>query len=208
MAEPEGGTGTPRKKVLGLPTWAWPVIIGAGGLVGFYLWKRRKASAASTATAANTTATGSSQTNDQPSGLATDQYESILALLRDMQGQESNETEPAEPPPIHGGRPPSGPYPPVPVGGTPAPPPAPPPTPAPKPPAPTPQPTQKTYTVKSGDTMSAIASKTRFGGGEAGADKLYYYDGNAQVIRTGAQKHGHKTDYVHWIYPGEVLHLP
>lgn len=67
----------------------------------------------------------------------------------------------------------------------------------------------KSYTVKSGDTMIGIASK-QFGlpANEQGADTLYNYDGNATTIRNNAEKHGHTSDFVHWVYPGEKLTYP
>lgn len=200
MAESETGTAS-RKAGINLPMWAWITIAGVGAGALYFVWKRKSSASTSAASNSPSTAatTGTSQTNDQPSGLATDQYESLLALLRDLQSQESNEPAPP-PPPIQGGSPPKG-------GGPPTQPPMPPPPPPVKV-SPPPVAAGKTYTVKSGDTMSAIAQKAGLGGGEAGADKLYYYDGNAQVIRTEAQKHGKTTDFVHWIYPGEVLHLP
>jgi LysM repeat protein len=211
MADDDAGTATRGKKILGLPSWSWILIAGVGAGALYFVWKRKSSASASAASNAPSTAAtaGTSQTNDQPSGLATDQYESLLALLRDMQSQEGNETE-TEPPPLHGGNPPGKGGPPIPVGGPPTPTPKPTPKPAP-PPAPKPAPppaSNKTYTVKSGDTLWAIAPKVGLGSGQAGVDKLYNYDGNAQTIRAEAEKHGFHSDFQHWIFPGEVLHLP
>src|ERR1700735_2118979 len=62
----------------------------------------------------------------------------------------------------------------------------------------------KSYTVKSGDNLIGIASK-QFGlpATEAGADKVYDYDGNKATIQNNAKKHGIKSDFQHWIYAGE-----
>lgn len=73
----------------------------------------------------------------------------------------------------------------------------------------TPAPAVKSYTVKSGDNLIGIASK-QFGlpATEAGADKVYDYDGNKTTIQSNAKKHGITSDFQHWIYPGEVLKYP
>lgn len=199
MADNEPMPTKSSKGILGLPMWVWLIIGGSAIGIGWYIYKSRKASA--TTSTATPTQADTSQTNDQPSGLSTDQYESLLALLRDIQGQNASESEEPEPSPIQGGKPPMSPMPPVPV---PAPPPAPPPSPGPSPPIST----GHNIVVRPGDTMVKLAQQHGFGAGEAGADRLYNYASNAQVIRTEAQKHGHKSDYPHWIYPGEVLHVP
>lgn len=86
------------------------------------------------------------------------------------------------------------------------PPPAPPKTPTPPSPlppkkAPTP-PKAKTYTVKSGDTLSGIASKEH-------VSESTLYSKNKTKIEAAAKKHGHKSsDNGHWIFPGTVLTLP
>jgi hypothetical protein len=73
----------------------------------------------------------------------------------------------------------------------------------------TPVSTVKSYTVKSGDTLIGVASK-QFGlpATEAGADKVYDYDGNTSTIQNQAKAHGHTSDYQHWLYPGETLKYP
>jgi LysM repeat protein len=67
----------------------------------------------------------------------------------------------------------------------------------------------KSYTVKSGDTLIGIASK-QFGlpATEAGADKVYDYDGNKTTIQSNAKAHGITSDFQHWIYAGETLKYP
>jgi len=88
-------------KTLGLPLWAWiPVGAGAAGLV--FIWYRRKQSAAAAASSAASAPTAGSQNTDT-SGLATDQYEALLAQIRDLQGSVSDlpttgPTGPAGPP--------------------------------------------------------------------------------------------------------------
>lgn len=60
------------------------------------------------------------------------------------------------------------------------------------------------YTVRSGDTLSAIAKKHC--GGTANWTKLY--DANAATIEETAKAHGKSSsDHGHWIWPGEVLQL-
>lgn len=89
----------------------------------------------------------------------------------------------------------------------PAPVPAPGPAPTPAPvPSPTPAPaTGRTYTVRGGDTLWAIA------GDFYGNPYLYpqIYSANAAVIEQTAQAHGFATSGAgHWIFPGEVLVIP
>ncbi len=60
------------------------------------------------------------------------------------------------------------------------------------------------YTVKSGDTLSAIAKKHC--GGTVNWPKLY--NANAATIEETAKAHGKSSsDHGHWIWPGEVLQL-
>jgi hypothetical protein len=72
-----------------------------------------------------------------------------------------------------------------------------------------PAPTYDKYTIQAGDTMAALGNKY-FGGGdtEAAADQLYYFDGNASVIRNEAEAHGYTSDYVAHIWPGETISVP
>src|SRR5258706_10255876 len=92
-----GGGGFFTRKVAGLPTWGWLGITAAVGIVGL-LWLQNRKKAAAAATAATDTSTTAPQVFDS-SGLATGQYESLLALLRDLQGQPSESLPgPAGPP--------------------------------------------------------------------------------------------------------------
>lgn len=60
----------------------------------------------------------------------------------------------------------------------------------------------KTYTVRSGDTLSAI-------GARAGVDWHAVYATNKATIEAAAKAHGKtNSDGGHWIYPGTVLRLP
>ena len=69
---------------------------------------------------------------------------------------------------------------------------------------PEPPPAQN-YTIKSGDTLWAIAQK-KLGGG-SNWQKLY--NANKDVIEAAAKKHGKKSsDNGHWIYPGTTLTIP
>ena len=79
---PSGGmTGSLSKKMMGLPTWTWVALAAAAGVVTL-VWvqsRRGKAAGADTDT--------TSYTSQEP--LDTDQYESLLGLLRDIQGGDS-----------------------------------------------------------------------------------------------------------------------
>ena len=75
-----GGTGM-NTRLGPLPYWAWGLIVVAGVVVGWTWLRSRNAQPAATP---DITPTGG---NDQ--GLSTEQYESLLALLRDIQGTPS-----------------------------------------------------------------------------------------------------------------------
>lgn len=77
-AGPDSGL---SKKIGGLPTWGWIALAAAGG-IGFFMWRQNRA--ASTASTATQDTSGTSA-----EGLPTEQYESLLALLRDLQGHGS-----------------------------------------------------------------------------------------------------------------------
>ncbi|EET60429.1 LysM domain protein [Marvinbryantia formatexigens DSM 14469] len=65
---------------------------------------------------------------------------------------------------------------------------------------------KKRYTVKSGDTLWAIARK--FYGG-SGSDWKKIYDANKSTIESTAKKYGYgSSDSGHWIFPGCVLTIP
>lgn len=60
----------------------------------------------------------------------------------------------------------------------------------------------KTYTVKSGDTLNAIASRNH-------VDEPALYSMNSGTIEATARSHGFSSsDGGHWIFPGEVLKIP
>lgn len=205
MAESDATSGGGfSRKVMGLPMWAWPAIAG-GAAVIYILWRRHSKSAA----AASTAATATQQqplTNDQPSGLATDQYESILALLRDIQGQEAQEPTPVDvdKPPIQGGKPPVG----NPGGPVKVPPPTPAPVPTPTPPPPQPK---KTVTVGRwpawNSTLFGIAQR-EYG---SGAQYPKIFNENQSLIVGEELRHGMTQQQAlknKWLYPGEVLQIP
>ena len=65
--------------------------------------------------------------------------------------------------------------------------------------------TQKTHTVKSGDTLWAIA-KLYYGNG---AKYTVIYNANKTVIEDAAKKHGKSSSSNgHWIYPNTILTIP
>lgn len=89
------------------------------------------------------------------------------------------QTQPAAPPPA----------------GTPPPPPG-------KTPPPPPPKSTKSYTVASGDTLGAIASRE-------GVDEQQLYAQNEGIIEATARQHGFaNSDNGHWIFPGERLVIP
>lgn len=91
-----GGGNLLTRKMAGLPTWGWVGISAAVGIVALVWLQNRKKNALPAA--ADASATTAPQVFDS-SGLATGQYESLLALLRDVQGQPSEQLPgPAGPP--------------------------------------------------------------------------------------------------------------
>lgn len=95
--KPDGGIGGGlNKKMAGLPTWAWIALAAAGGIVALvWMQNRRKADD-----------TGSSTASQGASGddavVSTEQYESLLALLRDLQGGDSTPVPGTTTPPADG----------------------------------------------------------------------------------------------------------
>lgn len=87
-APPEtGGTGL-NKKIGGYPAWAW-VTVTAGGVIVLWLWSRRK----SAGSGGTNSSTNPQYTPSGNEGLSTDQYEALLAQLRDIQASQSGESE-------------------------------------------------------------------------------------------------------------------
>lgn len=189
-------------KWLGLPVWAWLGIGSVVAGVGWFLYKKHEANtAASTTAAASTANTGTASTDTSgAAGLDTNQYESLLALLQDIQGEVSTSTPPAAtttttaPPPV------------VHPVGTPVPGPG---TPIAAPPVSTPvtAPTANTYTVASGDSLFTIAAK-KLGSGNNWPQLL---SANKTVITNTALQHGAtpaKAASGSLVYPGEILVIP
>ena len=66
-------------------------------------------------------------------------------------------------------------------------------------------PPARNYTIKSGDTLYAIAQRNL--GGGSNWQKIY--EANKDTIEAAAKKHGKKSsDNGHWIYPGVTLTMP
>jgi hypothetical protein len=82
MADTGPPTGL-QHKVAGLPQWAWIGLATAAAVVGMVWWRSRSSA---TTTPTNTT---TPDTSGQANGLSTEQYESLLAILRDLQGNQS-----------------------------------------------------------------------------------------------------------------------
>jgi hypothetical protein len=79
---PPGSGGGLSKKLWGLPTWGWIAIAAAGGVVAFMWLQSRKAPAAASTTDPNSDGSASS-------GAQSDEIQSLLAQIRDMQGAPS-----------------------------------------------------------------------------------------------------------------------
>ena len=79
--QPDGGMGL-EKKLGPLPRWAWIGLTAAAAVVGLVWWRSRKS-------AQPTDSTATSGNSGEAEGLATEQYESLLAILRDLQGKTS-----------------------------------------------------------------------------------------------------------------------
>lgn len=173
---------------MGVPNYVWLLGIALVTVVGVVWWRSRHGQSAGGGGISATNP--NSPVDASTAGLATDQYESLLALLNDLQGRPS----------IPGPAGPAGPAgPPGSPGSTPAPAPAPAPTPTPTSPGPVSQPT--TYSVVSGDTLSGIAS--RFG-----TTWQNLYDMNRNIIDNAAHQHGFYSNEYNWIFPGEQLVVP
>jgi nucleoid-associated protein YgaU len=190
------------KKIAGVPLWGWSV--GIGGLaVGIWWW--RKKNAASSTQQSNTDGTNpsgaTSNTTPTNSSMSTEQYESLLALLRDIQGEEgsiisklpSQSSTPTMPGPPVPAQPPGAP----PKSGS---------------PQPGPQPTSpRTVTVNKSpawnSTLWGIAQ--RYYGDGSQYDKIY--EANKAMILQEETKHGMTQAQAadrKWLYPGEKLVVP
>lgn len=87
MAESDDNLG---KKKSGVPLWVW-IVGGTVVVAGAYFFlKNRNSSSANAANQQQSTAVPT----DNPAGLSTQQYESLLAQLRDIQSSEQNEPNP------------------------------------------------------------------------------------------------------------------
>lgn len=64
--------------------------------------------------------------------------------------------------------------------------------------------TQNTYTVKAGDTLYKIASKTM----GSGSKWRQLYEANKELIDSRNQKDGKYAVFIYTIYPGQVLTIP
>jgi hypothetical protein len=209
VAETDGSVNTGmNKKILGMPMWL-AVSGGAAILAGVYFWYRKKQSAASSSSNSVTSTNGASTDSSGYQGLDTEEYESLLAQLRDLQEQEGSEPNPVPGPPgppgppgesggppLQGGNPPG--------GGGPVPVKAPPPNP----------PSQK-RTVKVApfpawnSTLWGIAGKEYGKSDTANVDKIF--NANKSLIEGQEIRHGMtrtQADSKKWLYPGEVLTIP
>lgn len=76
------GGGTLQKKVGGLPQWAWLAIAAAGAVV-VMVWRQSSSKTTDQSTGSVV------PTSAEDTGLSTSQYETLLTMLRDIQGQPS-----------------------------------------------------------------------------------------------------------------------
>lgn len=84
----DGGGGFLSRRTAGIPGWGWVALAVAGGVVALlWLQSRKTAAPATTPAPAGTDTTG----------IADDQYQQLLAQLRDLQGAPSTPTTPATP---------------------------------------------------------------------------------------------------------------
>lgn len=66
------------------------------------------------------------------------------------------------------------------------------------------KPKSDSYTIKKGDTLSAIARKMT----GSSSNWKAIYNANKSAIESEAKKYGHSSDGGHWIYPGMTLSIP
>lgn len=77
-----------NQKKSGIPLWLW-IVGGTVVVAGAYFFIRNRGSKSSTPQPQTNTVP-----TDNPAGLSTEQYESLLAQLRDIQSSEQNEPNP------------------------------------------------------------------------------------------------------------------
>jgi nucleoid-associated protein YgaU len=182
----------------GLPVGVWFGLAGLGAGLAWFLYKKHKADSAATTAATATTASTASTDTGGSGGMDTGQYESLVALLQDIQGEVSTSTPAGT---TVTGSPTTVVQPIGPVSTT---------TPMQLPPISTPvapTPTANTYTVMPNDSLFTIAAK-RLG---SGADWTQILGANKTVITNTALQHGatqSKAASGSLIYPGEVLVIP
>jgi nucleoid-associated protein YgaU len=208
-ANPTPGDNGLGAKKNGIPLWIW--VGGAVVLIvgGYYIYKGRQATAATQA-ASTTSQTATTDTSD--SGIGTEQYETLLSQLRDLQGEESTQSNPPPPRVVSVGSvnpPPLSTSPPV------SPPPPPPTSPPPPPPvttSPTPNPVSpNVVTVQPypawNSTLWGIAQK------EYGDGSQYpkIFAANENLIVGQEEAHGMSAADAQsrkWLYPGEAITVP
>ena len=209
-------------KIGPLPAGVWVLVVGGGLYVGY---RRKQASAGASATDTTATDPAATQSSADPSaggyglsGTGTPIEGGDSGSVMDGTGDPSSPPAPAAPVVIVlPGLTPAGTTPtPAPSRTTvlvsdpkrgPAPAAKPAPAPAKKAPARTPtrtapKPAAQTYTVRSGDTLSAIAAAHH-------TTVSALYGANSATIEAAAKGHGKSSSGGgHWIYPGTVLRLP
>lgn len=214
MADPTPQT-APGKKLFGMPMWV--VLSGGTALVvGVYmLWKKKQAASTSTSTTdtSGTSTSSTDTTGSTETGLGTDQYESLLALLRDIQSNQGSDTDTNQtvtaPPPVPSGNPTSGTIP-LQGGNPPRNPVA---TPVKATPSPAKSATTKTVTVAPSpawnSTLWGISGHEYGTASQAGVDKIY--NANKTLINGQEIRHGMTATQAQqrkWLYPGELLTIP
>jgi len=185
--DPEGMTGTLKKKAGPLPVWAWAVA-GTAGIAG-YMYYRNKKNAAAAAAQQQDSGDSSNLGNVPISNLSTSAQPMPIQMGDTFVNVPPDEDEPQPPPPKT--KPPK--RPPPPSGGKP-----PPPHPSP-PPAPVPKPTG-TKTVKVCPYPAWCGSLWGIAAHEWGNGNLWptIYNANKAIIGANPNK----------IHVGQVLTIP
>lgn len=86
----ESGSGL-NKKIAGQPVWLWTAI-GAAGAVIVWVWLKNRQSTKA-GQSGNNTGTNPQYTPSGNEGLSSEQYEALLAQLRDIQGAQSQDKD-------------------------------------------------------------------------------------------------------------------